>query len=130
MTSSAVVDSFWLCTEMYSPVAIENAPATSPARPASDTVVGSARPPAKPTISAKFETRPSIIPNTVGRNQPPLTSRCWWWISELGCSGSSVLGSTGHLHLFAVRSGRALLGVGRQLPFGREATVPQEIDKR
>jgi hypothetical protein len=63
---------------MYSPAAIENAPPTSPASPASATAELLDEAPATPAISAKLETRPSIIPNTVGRSHPPLTSRCWW----------------------------------------------------
>jgi hypothetical protein len=74
--SSAWVDSFWLCTDTYSPVAIENAPPTSPANPASATWVDDALAPATPAISAKFDTSPSIAPKTVGRSQPPVTSRC------------------------------------------------------
>ena len=57
------------------PAAIENDPATSPARPASTTVDGDARPPATPAISPRFDTRPSMAPNTAGRSHPPVTSR-------------------------------------------------------
>src|SRR3954454_22185647 len=72
-------DSDWLATEVYSPAAIEKAPAASPASPASTTAVVSdaARvPPATPAISATFETSPSIAPNTAGRSHPPVTSGC------------------------------------------------------
>ena len=63
---------------MYSPAAIENAPANNPANPAKTiAVVFSAPialvPPATPIINAKLETRPSIAPKTAGRNHPPLT---------------------------------------------------------
>ena len=39
-------------------------------------------PPATPAISAKLETSPSLAPKTAGRSQPPVTSRCEWWISN------------------------------------------------
>ena len=45
---SACADSFWLCTETYSPVAMEKAPPTSPANPARATEVLSALAPATP----------------------------------------------------------------------------------
>jgi hypothetical protein len=61
---------------MYSPVPIENAPATSAAAPVSITVCADTPPPASPEISEAFVTSPSTAPNTVGRNQPPETSRC------------------------------------------------------
>src|SRR5262249_12891604 len=78
---SARASSDWLATEVYSPVAIEIAPATRPASPVSTTVARATLPPATPAISAKLDTRPSITPNTAGRNQPPVTSRWLWWIS-------------------------------------------------
>ena len=61
-------------TEMF-PAAIENDPATSPARPARAIVDGDARPPATPAVSPRFDTRPSMAPNTAGRSHPPVTSR-------------------------------------------------------
>jgi hypothetical protein len=62
-------------TEMYSPVAIDAAPATSPAR------ISAVRPgplPPTPAIRGPFVTRPSSAPNTTGRSLPPETPRCWW----------------------------------------------------
>lgn len=61
---------------MYSPVPIENAPATSAAAPVSTTVCAATPPPPSPAISYAFVTSPSTAPNTVGRSQPPETSRC------------------------------------------------------
>lgn len=79
---------------MYSPAAIEQAPAASPARPVSTTAPLEAAPPTTPVISAKLETSPSIAPNTAGRSQPPFTSR---WCPSAGMRGfgwsSSVRGS-------------------------------------
>ena len=61
---------------MYSPVAIENAPAISPATPVK-MIAPCAPPPAPiPAISEALVTTPSIAPKTAGRSQPPLTSRC------------------------------------------------------
>ena len=45
---------------------MENAPAASPATPASTMTLVLAVPPATPAIRAKFETSPSIAPNTEG----------------------------------------------------------------
>jgi hypothetical protein len=60
---------------MYSPVPIENAPATSAATPVSTTVCDGTPPPS-PEISDALLASPSTAPNTVGRSQPPETSRC------------------------------------------------------
>src|SRR5262245_66371201 len=61
---------------MYSPVPIENAPATSAAAPVSTIACAETPPPPTPAISEALVTRPSTAPNTVGRSQPPDTSRC------------------------------------------------------
>src|SRR6185437_5966308 len=74
--TSAPTSSFWFVTEMYSPVPIENAPATSDATPVSTTVCADTPPPPSPEIRDALVTRPSTAPNTVGRSQPPETSRC------------------------------------------------------
>ena len=74
--TSAWTSSFWLVTDTYSPVPIENAPATSAATPASTMACEEAPPPPSPAMSDAFVTSPSTAPNTVGRNQPPDTSRC------------------------------------------------------
>ena len=79
-------------TEVYSPAAIENAPAARPARPASTTALRlpSARPavpPATPAMRAKLETRPSMAPKTAGRSQPPVTSR---WCSRGMLTGTNL----------------------------------------
>src|SRR5437868_1268268 len=68
-------------TETYSPVAIDTDPPATPANPASSRVWVDALPPATPLSSAMLDTRPSMTPNTAGRSQPPVTSRCEWWIS-------------------------------------------------
>ena len=39
-------------------------------------------PPTTPAISAKFDTSPSIAPNTAGRSHPPVTSGCSCWTSS------------------------------------------------
>ena len=51
-----------------------------PARPGARSPE-SAPPPAKPRISDTFDTSPSDTPNTAARAAPPVTDRCWWWIS-------------------------------------------------
>ena len=76
VATSACTSSFWLVTDTYSPVPIENAPATSAATPVSTTVCAGTPPPPSPAISEALVTSPSTAPNTVGRSQPPDTSRC------------------------------------------------------
>ena len=75
MRSSFSYSSRWERTEIHSPDAIENAPATSPAMPASSTMALSLVPPATPMTSEKFETSPSFTPNTVARSAPPKPAR-------------------------------------------------------
>ena len=62
------------CTfiETYSPAAIENAPARSPAIPAMITTSRSTPDPATPKIRDRFETRPSFIPKIAARRAPDL----------------------------------------------------------
>lgn len=69
-------------TETYSPAPMENAPATSPARPVSTMVCGATPPPPTPAIREALVTSPSTAPNTVGRSQPPETSR--WRCAQPG----------------------------------------------
>ena len=78
ISTCASANSLWLATEVYSPAAIENDPAASPASPASTIGLVSLAllPPTTPMISAKLDTRPSMAPNTAGRSQPPVTSGC------------------------------------------------------
>ena len=61
---------------MYSPVPMENAPATSAATPVSTTAWPETPPPPTPAISEALVTSPSTAPKTVGRSHPPETSRC------------------------------------------------------
>ena len=75
--TSASICSLAVRTEVYSPRAIENAPATRPAIPLSTTAGACAAAPT-PAISAVLLTRPSIAPNVAARSQPPLTSPCRW----------------------------------------------------
>src|SRR5271165_7399914 len=75
VATSACTSSFWLVTDTYSPVPIENDPATSAATPVRTTVCAATPPPPSPAISEALVTSPSTAPNTVGRSQPPDTSR-------------------------------------------------------
>ena len=95
---------------MYSPAAIEKAPAARPASPASSTALLSLVPPVTPAISAKLDTRPSEAPKTAGRSQPPVTSECSCpirWISAGALSvGVDLLGAGCSARLLAVAPGR------------------------
>ena len=73
-STSAATCSFCVCTEVYSPIAIEIAPATSPATPVRMMTSRATPPPPTPAISAMFVTSPSIAPKTAARSQPPETS--------------------------------------------------------
>ena len=61
---------------MYSPTAIENAPASKPASPAKAIGVLAAPEPAKPITSEVLDTRPSLTPNTAARSAPQRSPRC------------------------------------------------------
>src|ERR1700689_4714072 len=66
--------------ERYSPVPIEKAPATSPARPASRTTSWPGLAPAKPKMSETLVTSPSRRPKSAARNPPSLI---WRWCGSL-----------------------------------------------
>ena len=57
-------------TEMYSPAAIEKAPASRPAIPERRMIDGSAVAPATPMMSERLLTRPSDAPKTIARSVP------------------------------------------------------------
>jgi hypothetical protein len=61
---------------MYSPAAIENDPASSPAIPASKVTVRELPEPAKPMARAVLDTNPSLTPNTLARKAPGRSARC------------------------------------------------------
>jgi len=56
--------------ETYSPVAIDMAPATNPATPATRTAFFVAAAAATPTIKLAVERMPSLAPSTAARSQP------------------------------------------------------------
>jgi len=58
------------CTETYSPVAIDIAPATKAAVPLSKILVCEACAAATPRIKLEVETMPSFAPKTLARSQP------------------------------------------------------------
>src|SRR6266705_2936909 len=75
--------------EMYSPTAIEQAPATRLASPARRTTEGSADAPTTPRIRAMFVTRPSLMPSTAARAVP-----LWTLTASSTCSATpSTLGA-------------------------------------
>jgi hypothetical protein len=66
----------WLATEVYSPTAIEQAPARRPANPVTTSVRGSCTAPATPSTSERFDTSPSFIPKIAARMEFPRPPRC------------------------------------------------------
>src|SRR5829696_6748893 len=76
--SSSASRSIWrwfssraLVTESHSPIAIEQAPATSPARPVNRIVRPGTAAPATPMTRLKFDTSPSLAPSTAARSALP-----------------------------------------------------------
>lgn len=68
-TTSDSICSLAVVTEVYSPSAIEKAPASSPATPARTTVSALAPAPT-PAINAVLDTSPSMAPNVAARSHP------------------------------------------------------------
>ena len=65
-----------LVTDSHSPIAIEHAPATSPASPVSRIVPPGTAAPATPITRLRLETSPSLAPSTAARSAlPPLRWR-------------------------------------------------------
>jgi hypothetical protein len=62
---------------MYSPAAMENAPARRPAIPVSSNAVCDSDAPVTPRIKLMFDTSPSLNPNTPARRTPFLPRRAW-----------------------------------------------------
>src|SRR5512143_88617 len=71
--------SAWELTETYSPAAMDMAPATSPATPATTTWCCVASAAATPMIRLAVDTMPSFAPSTAARSQPIRPER---WISR------------------------------------------------
>src|SRR5215469_9389416 len=62
-------------TDTYSPVAIDMAPATKPATPATRTAFFVAAAAATPTIKLAVDRMPSLAPNTAARSHPIRSTR-------------------------------------------------------
>ena len=71
--TSASTCSFWVDTEVNSPRAIENAPATRPDTPLRMIVCADAPAPPTPAMRLRLVTRPSIAPKVAARSCPPAT---------------------------------------------------------
>src|SRR4029453_10449977 len=63
-------------TDTYSPAAIDVAPATSPATPATSTAFRDAAAAATPITRLAMDTMPSSAPSTAARSQPARPLRC------------------------------------------------------
>ena len=110
---------------MYSPAAIEKAPASSPATPARTMIWLSASAPATPMTSDRLLTRPSLAPKTAARNVPERPPRChasWpvprprlrlWRRGHLRpCSSRQMAACSRSSAAMDCRLGRQLVGVG------------------
>ncbi len=89
-------------------MAMEKAPAASPASPAIATAGVLAPLPTTPAISEALETSPSMTPNTAGRSQPPVTS-LWLWCTSAACRETEVIGGS-------FQAGAALPAAARRRP--------------
>src|SRR5687768_13271496 len=105
--------------ELYSPAAIDTAPAIRPARPARRTTLGAGSAPATPRISPTFETSPSLTPKTAARAAPPCMSR-WWWISTGLMPGSARDDIAASLTRCTVPPGLPLSDVPSRYDIGRD----------
>src|SRR6185436_11937868 len=86
--------SAWELTETYSPAAIDMAPATSPATPATRISWLPARAAATPTTRLAVDTMPSLAPSTDARSQPTRCVRCrsrWLRVPPPGPGSGPVL---------------------------------------
>src|SRR4029434_2677405 len=81
--SSASSVSAWDWTDTYSPAAIDIAPATRPATPATTTVLCVAWAAAIPSTRLAVDTMPSLAPRTAARTQPmrPVRWRSLWCLA-------------------------------------------------
>ena len=79
----------WELTETYSPAAMDMAPATSPATPATRTSERPDEAAATPTIRLAVETMPSLAPRTAALSHP---TRVTLWRSS--CSFSRVMSAS------------------------------------
>ena len=70
---------------MYTPAALDSAPAPSPATPATSTASREGEAAATPTISEATETIPSFAPSTAARSQPVR-------LTKWGSSGCALCG--------------------------------------
>ena len=75
-SSSACSVSACEWTDTYSPAAIDMAPATRPAIPATNTLLGVAWAAATPSTRLAVDTMPSFAPSTAARSQPMRSVRC------------------------------------------------------
>src|SRR5436190_13025528 len=83
-TKSARSVSDWELTETYSPAAIDIAPATKPAMPATRMVLRLDSAAATPKIKLAVETIPSLAPRTAARSHPVRCVKC--------CSAFLIIG--------------------------------------
>jgi hypothetical protein len=120
--TSACTHSFWFVTDTYSPVPMENAPATSPANPVNTIACAETPPPPTPAINAALVTRPSTAPNTVGRNQPPDTSRCRC-DQPVACAAAKMTSDAAGAGIRAGSSGSGIAFLLRTGGFGSGSAV-------
>ena len=105
--SSLALSSRLDCTEIHSPIAIEHAPAISPATPVTRMSFEATPAPATPITRLAFETRPSFTPSTAARRALPPAARPRWRRASARPIGSPRVSPTSVASARAWRSSSA-----------------------
>src|SRR6266540_3684588 len=115
--------------EMYSPPAIENAPARSPAMPATTMILLSTAAPVTPMISERFDTSPSLIPKMAAGDGGValLGDRPAVWADDLGARPQE---SSKHERISSSLPFRAAVVAEELLDLGGQTLPRRDVGQR